>query len=333
MKNYFLPLSLILVSSLLYSQDPGFSEINGNNIKTGMHSNGSMFSDESLTNGNFLVPYELGQANASTIFGGGIWLSGIDPSGNLKVSFISYSNFSQEYSPGLIDGSILGDEANTVWKVTESEIRTQIEDFEDGTIDNQPSENLLQWPAKGNNYYTPALPTDIELAPFFDADNNGSYNPLLGDYPIIGNDEIDVIPAEMLYTIYNSIHPSFQSPPEVEVHALMYSFSCTDEDVLNNTVFTRHKFVHRGSFPLSNFKFSLWQDSDLGCYTDDFVGCDTLLNSFFTYNQDPIDGTNGETCQGGVNTYGDNPPVHSTVFLNHLQPFKIQHQDLNIIKI
>lgn len=326
MKKRLLLLSFLFASSFIYSQDVGYNDINGNNIKTGMHANGSMFFNEDLNDRNFIVPYVPGQVERSTIYASGIWMSGLDPSGFLVTAYVEYANsFSEQYSAGPLNASDLNVDFNRVWKVTKSEIIAHILDFQDGTIDDPLSDNIEQWPARGNSFYNPLIPNQ-NLAPFFDANLNGIYDPNFGDYPIIGNDLINVIPEEMLFTIINTNDPSFDFPPTVEVHALMYALNCEENPVLENTLFTRHKFYNMGDVPYQNFKFSYWQDADLGCHTDDYIGCDTTLNSFFTYNEDEIDGNDLGNCSDSVNTYSENPPVQSTVFLNQkMESFIVIH--------
>ncbi len=46
--------------------------------------------------------------------------------------------------------------------------------------------------------------------------------------------------------------------------------------------------------------FGIWEDGDLGDATNDVVGCDTLLNSAFYYENEPD------------SHYGDNPPAFFT---------------------
>ena len=55
-------------------------------------------------------------------------------------------------------------------------------------------------------------------------------------------------------------------------------------------------------------------DMDLGCFVDDFFGCDTTLNTQYFYNRSNVDGD--PQCTG-IGTYGDNPPVQAATFLNH----------------
>ena len=68
----------------------------------------------------------------------------------------------------------------------------------------------------------------------------------------------------------------------------------------------------------------LWVDFDLGCFSDDYVGCSPDRNTMFAYNQDAVDGNNGAIC-AGVATFGDDAPVQTVTFLesNNFSPNKM----------
>ena len=317
MKKRLLILSLLISSASMFSQSSGFNEVSENNITTGMHSNGNLFFSEGLTDGYFIAPNTANEPQKTTIYSSGLWMGGIDPVGNLSSAVVAYDgNDFEQYISGPLNASEIDISFDKVWKVTKSEILAHLLDFQDGNIDNPLSSGIEQWPGNGNAFYTPALPVDQTLAPYYDADANGVYNPNKGDFPIIDYDLIDVIPEELLFTIYNANNFVFSVPLKVEVHAMMYTFNCEENEVLQNTVFTRHKVINKNTAPYQNFKVSLWQDVDLGCSTDDYMGCDSTLNAFFAYNADLIDGDSSGSCPGGINSYEENPPVQSTVFLN-----------------
>ena len=66
--------------------------------------------------------------------------------------------------------------------------------------------------------------------------------------------------------------------------------------------------------PYSGFKVGLWADPDVGCFTDDFIGCQPESNTFYFYNADNWD--DPVACPYGVHGYGDNPPAQTVTFLN-----------------
>lgn len=296
----------------LIGQEPAYNFINANNVKTGMHSNGSLFFDENRQNAGYWVPYFGAGIGPATVFSAGIWLSAEDDAGNFYISQLTYGSVWQpsEFKAGAINTTGSNIDYNQVWKVTKTEIDALIEDFQDGTIDDTPSDQLLNWPGTD-----PAL-VGQELAPFFDQNEDGVYNPMDGDYPSITLKGMDCIPDEMIYTIYHDDPSSNSNALGVEVHTMLFAFESDSDEILNNTAFTRIKVVNKSQLTYKNFRVGLWLDPDLGCFTDDYTGCDVERNSIFVYNQDNTDGETGGFCPAGVNTFLDNPPVMNFTFLN-----------------
>ncbi len=73
--------------------------------------------------------------------------------------------------------------------------------------------------------------------------------------------------------------------------------------------FQRYKLINRAIEDIDSTFFAMWSDPDLGCYTDDYVGCDTSRSLAYVYNIDAVDGQTGCTCPDGVNTYCENIPI------------------------
>ena len=77
---------------------------------------------------------------------------------------------------------------------------------------------------------------------------------------------------------------------------------------------------------MNEFRIGFFNDMDLGCFIDDYIGCDTTLNTHYFYNKDNND---GEPQCGGIDTFGLNPPVQAVTFLNHfLSNFSYNNSDV-----
>jgi hypothetical protein len=74
-----------------------------------------------------------------------------------------------------------------------------------------------------------------------------------------------------------------------EVHCMVYVFSDIDNPALNNTIFVNYMVINRSQDVLSELRFSVFADADLGYWGDDYVGCDTTRNMAFIYNGDDND--------------------------------------------
>lgn len=141
--------------------------------------------------------------------------------------------------------------------------------------------------------------TATDLAPFVDANNNGCYDPDMGDYPAIKGDE----------AIYWINHPA--NGMKLEYHWMLYGYDAPNDSALNQSVFLQHTMINRDSVAFDSIKVGMYLDTDLGNPADDYVGCDSLNNIFYTYNGDVFD--NGVSGNPG---YGNNTPAVGVKFLS-----------------
>ena len=263
----------------------------------------------------------------STIFAEGLWLGGIDADGNLKVAAQTYGRSSGEsdYFPGPLPngGTIDADTCanwDLIWSVRRYEIEAHQADYADNGEIDAPIAAIMEWPGKGNPYFEGAfgfpLPDDEHgLAPFADTDGDGVYDPMAGDYPALEN--VAVTPGQIIWSVFNdagNVHnQSDGGPLNVEIQRTSWAVGCGGS-ILDRTVFIQYKLINRGLEPLDSLQLAIWTDFDLGCYTDDNIGSAPEQNAFFVYNNNDVDQT---PCPQGVASFGENPPVQSTVILSH----------------
>ncbi len=166
----------------------------------------------------------------------------------------------------------------------------------------------------------------VELgADFYDGDADGIYDPIDKNWNGIwdsNEDMPDLLGDQTAWCIYNdgvpaSLRERFTGiePQGIEILQTLFA---SDKAGLENMIFIRYKIINRGTVTnvLDSVIFSFWADPDLGNYNDDLVGYDTLLNSFFTYN-DSLDAV-----------YGDNSPAY---FITLLQGPKSATNNMNNI--
>jgi hypothetical protein len=303
-----------------------------NNVRARLLGGGDCWWD--FSDGRYIVPkvdVTTGQAEVSSLYAGSVWLGGIDPAGNLKLACQDYRGATNnEFWPGpLTEQGITEQFTCDNWDdhfyVTGAEIRqhlARLSDFIEKGIPYAESEipfGVRGWPAKGNTRFFDVhgfeLPgTEQPLAGFFDADDSGYYDPMKGDYPSIEirHCPLDRYPDEMVFWIYND-HGGGQPHGntngraiQMEVHVQAFGYQTTDE--LNDMTFQRYRLINRATERIDSTFFAMWTDPDLGCYLDDYVGCDTAKDLMYLYNQDPVDGQPGTAC-GGTPTYGDKVPT------------------------
>ncbi|HZG00522.1 MAG TPA: hypothetical protein VEY71_05940, partial [Chitinophagales bacterium] len=252
------------------------------------------------------------------MFASAIWIGGIDQNNQLKVAAQTYRQTGNDFFPGPLDGvggtteQSVCNEFDRHWQVLGSEIDDVIEAWEalnpDGgtnpiPVDQIPN-NVAQWPAKGNPY-NPA-PGQRNLAPFYDRDNDGLYDPTQGDYPKIGQGNSNVYADQMIWWVYNdngNLHSETGGEPiGMEIQALAFAFRTSDE--VDNMTFYKYKLLNKSVNSINNCFMGVWVDPDLGCYTDDYIGCDTVRGLGIVYNSDPVD----QPCGAG-GSYGNQPPL------------------------
>jgi hypothetical protein len=286
----------------------GQADLDLNNVRAKILGGGDMWWDPGATTAKYEVPKGSGK---HSMFTGALWVGGIDAGGTLKVAAMTYRQTGNDFFPGPLSSASVSISAKECsdydahWKIT----RQEVEAFATSDFQN-PSPAIASWP--GNN-------TSGEyLAPFYDANSNGIYEPLKGDYPYYKisnqNPQIQVqgpcstctgnlYGDQSVWWVFNdvgNIHTQTGAQAiGLEVQAQGFAFTTNDE--INNMTFYQYKVINRSSFQLNNTYIGQWADPDLGNANDDFVGCDVARGLGYCYN--------GLSDDSGPNGYGLNPPA------------------------
>lgn len=293
--------------------------MNFNNASASFTNAGYLFNDIN----NNTAGYEIGQGSGLyTLYSTSLLLAGKDINNQLKMAMSGNPNFGKDFSSGpyssignYSDPGYVAQWADSYTTICEEDILAFYTWYNcalDPTFPGcdqfpAPSPEVLQtiynYPAHGNvsngeSYY---------LAPFYDNDQDGTYNPNNGDYPLI---ERGCCMTYMIFNDMNGLHTlSGGDPLSVEVHMILYQFN-TWNSYLNNATFVDLKIINRGTQTVYDFTTSLAVDPDLGNYADDMIGCDSTLNISYVYNGDNFDESNG-----GDLGFGANPPAFGIVEL------------------
>lgn len=295
-----------------------FLEIN--NVRTLIHNAGDMWWDLQ-NNPRYEIPKGSGK---HSLFAGGIWIGGVTFDGQVHLAANRYRSSGIDYFSGplTINSTDIGttnlevcseyDRHFVTFKDEIIEFRNWFSNKEDYP-DYEIPEVILNWPAHGDvaggySYY---------LAPFFDADNNGVYNPHKGDYPFYDLDNSlpcgyyrsNYVPQlwgdQNLYWIFNdngNTHTETNGNAlGIEIHAQAFAFA--DNSALNNSTFYGYQIINRSANTYYDFYFGLWSDADLGYAYDDYIGSDVQRGIGYLYNGLPVD-------EGVIYSYGgpDPPP-------------------------
>lgn len=320
-----------------------------NDVKALIEQGGSMFQNRQAGVSAYEVPKGSG---LHCIYAGALWMGGTDVNGQLKLAALRYrqgNDFwpgpltvtpgSGNYSPlGPVGDDAVRDfgEANidpdqciaydkfytirkaevirfNIWWECNNGVTT--EGCDDITApSNDELNRIYGWPAHGDI----SRGQDYFLAPFYDRDADGNYNPDNGDHPwyddILGRDDIEcgidrrisLFGDETHWWVFNdkgNIHTETNGDPiGMEIRAQAFAFATNDE--VNRMTFYNYELINRGTQTLQNTYFSQYLDADVGNYADDYTGCDVSRGLGYMFNGDLFD-----QADGGRPGYGDNPPA------------------------
>lgn len=278
-----------------------------NQVRARIWNNGSLFMAQS-NNALYEVPKGSGK---SPIFSNGFWIGGLDQNQQLHIAAQTYRQSGSDFWPGpldtitaTIDSSTLT-QYDSIWKIDRSEILEFIFQYANGNVQNGTypiPQSILNWPASGAGSYS------RELAPFYDNNNDGVYEPYDGDYPKIQG-------SQELWWVMNDnygFHGETRSDRNlgVEIHGAAYAYNCpfaiNNDSVINYTTFYHYDIYNRSDTNYHDVFVGVYTDVDLGNYLDDYVGCDTINDYGFAYNGDDDD--EGE--------YGLHPPMINNLLLS-----------------
>jgi len=298
------------------------TELALNNIRALIHTGGDMWWDLQGT-----AKYEIPKGSLKTsLFAGSIWIGGVDVNGQLKLSAVMFRSNGTDYWPGPLITSGEGQasvsydvcmEYDRHFIITRDEVaefnawynsdpETQEEEYPGYSV----PDIIRDWPAHADH----ASGYPYHLAPFYDVNDDDSYNPGDGDYPyydLMGdipcNTELRIerlYGDQTLWWVYNdkgNIHTETGGDAiGMEIHAQAFAFSTNDE--LNNMTFYNYRIINRSTYTLQDTYFGVWTDADLGYAWDDYVGCDVNRGLGYLYNGEAVDGN------GQINAYGGPTP-------------------------
>jgi hypothetical protein len=298
-----------------------------NNVRAMMHTAGNLWQ---IPNQNFSM-YEVPKnSGIMALFTAALWLGGTDVNNQLKLAALRYRN-GQDYWTGPLSKVFAETTYENCAKYDKHFISTQDEirefnawyeagiyDLQNGTstqADLFPNYTVPQivkeWPAHGDV----SQGQDYYLAPFYDNNNDGTYNWQDGDYPWYDIKKTKDCSTERKISLYGdlnywwvmndkgNIHTETGADPiGMEIRAQAFAFASNDE--VNNMTFYNYELINRGTQTLYNTYFGFFTDGALGDPYDDYVGCDVNRGLAYYYNGDNYDGDNA-----GFKGYGYSPPA------------------------
>lgn len=290
-----------------------------NNIKAHLTNAGDFWRKADFTDGGgYIVGTNDEGEQLPTVFASGLWLGAIDEAnGDLKVAAATYRQSGLDFWPGPINETIKTTDSlqcsiyDRHWKVN----KATIDKFIAGeTLSADELAEIYDWPGKGN-------PTNVfgnlnqDLAPFYDVDADGIYNPDNGDYPKIKGDQAV---WWLINDVGNTHTESASEAMGLEIKKMAYAYA--NESELVNSTFLEVTITNKSDNNYRDFIFGHWTDVDLGNWMDDFVGCDTLNALGYVYN-----GDNNDESEGG---FGTEIPLQGFQLLNVPQDYYKNENDM-----
>lgn len=284
----------------------------GNNFRWHQSTTGHLFYHQENGRAGLEVPKD---GNNHSVFAHALWIGGMK--GDNPVATFSYFCQNGECIEkwGPLDDNhqtthAVAENYKRFWFVTREEIDVHLGFFhcaEDPACNPeteypgyQMPEAFETWPAHGPEGYAEYL------APFFDYNDNGVYDPENGDHPVICGDF-------STYQITNDVGSenswSWGDPLGVEIHTRVYGYNAT-EGALFNTLFVQHKIINRSPDTFTNAHFGTFTDFDLGDPMDDFVGTDVMRSMYLAYN-----GTQHDFSSWAGPGYGSDLPIMGVRYL------------------
>lgn len=294
-----------------------------NNVRCMIHTGGDMWWDL-IGNARYEVPKGGG---VHALYAGSLWMGGVDVNGQLKVAAMRFRQDGFDFWPGPLNTATADitpdvcDDYDRFFQITRAEVDEFVAYYlciNDPECDQSDysgyviPKSITDWPAHGDV----SIGQDYNLAPYYDADGSGDYNPEFGgDYPYYDlnptnfdcliDPQVKLFGDETLWWVFNdkgNIHTETNANSiGMEIRGQAFAFATNDE--INDMTFYNYELINRGSFTLTNTYFAQWVDPDLGFAQDDYVGCDVQRGLGYCYNGYAVDGT------GGPQQYGANPPA------------------------
>ncbi|MFZ4547580.1 MAG: Ig-like domain-containing protein, partial [Bacteroidales bacterium] len=237
------------------------------------------------------------------VFNHTFWMGGLEANNQLRLAGERYRQSGADFFQGPIStlrDSTFAKKWNRVWKITKKDIQYHINNY--SNVGYQPIDVIKNWPAHGDV----SLGQTAIIAPFFDFDHNGVYEPLVGDYPLIRGDQ------SIFFVLNDSANVHTETQGEklgIEILGMAYGYDKPNDSLLFNSLFFHYDITNHSLRDYHDVYLGLFADFDLGYAKDDYVGSDIKNGMAYAYNGDSIDqdwiGSNGLTHKG----YGEHPPA------------------------
>lgn len=221
---------------------------------------------------------------------------------NNQLCGFDWNYYTVESLPGPYTDStnysiLIEDQFKSSFYVSKEMIINHLDAIRSGDIFYSMPYGIKRWPGNGNTL----IGHSAQLAPYIDLNDNGIYEPHLGDYPRIYGD----------HTLFSITHenPNVYKNSGLEIHTYTYWFNDTTDVRLERTIFQKMYYISK-VYNLDSLRIGIVADLDIGNSSDDYVGTNVDMGVGYFYNGDDFDETVGER-----RGFGKKSPVQGIILL------------------
>jgi len=226
-----------------------------------------------------------------------IWITALSEDGYMHFSgnryIVDYCRLSTtvDFQPGPISNNYddnFKSKYVRIWKIDRGMIANHVNNYNNPGY--EMPEEILTWPGNGN----PVNGEAEQLAPYYDKNENGIYEPTTGEYPLIRGD------LAIFFMINDDIEhtESLGMRMKTEIHAMAYAFENPEDETLDNTIFIHYDIYNRSDRNYHDAYVGIYGISIRDNQNKSSVGTDVQLTSNFFYNT-IADGALATTYLGG----------------------------------
>ncbi len=287
--------------------NPFYEFLDVNNVNAQFNNFGNHFWE--LQGGDGSKLFVPNGSNKTSIFLNNFWIGGKDESDKLHLAGELYRQSGVDYWRGPISDvydSAYDVKWNHIWKLNTDDIEYHKSHWWENGY--EPIKNIATWPGNGDI----DLGQSEQMAPFYDNNNDGIYDPLMGDYPQIKGDQA-------LFFVFNDVryeHTESEGIPlGIEIRAMAYAYDEPADSALWHTIFLHYEIENKSDTTYHDTYIGTYTDISIGNKWDDHIGCDVQGGFYFGYNGDDYDdyiGVNGDSIDYN---YGFHPPAQSVMIL------------------
>ncbi len=266
-----------------------------NNVSAPIDNDGSIGFNQANPISGYTIETESGSVSAG--MAQALWVGG-EVLGQPYVAAMRHGAEGNDYFPGPLNINTASADPQTcaqynkIWSIDKWKVQEFIaRQGQQGYV--VPAE-ILDWPAHGDV----SLSLPYNLAPYYDADNDGAYMPEFGDYPYF---DLDPEPFNggaprlrgdrSLFWVMNDVgtgHTETGGPSiRLEVRCFAYAFDRCGP--LGDVTFYEYQIINRGNLTLEDAYIGLWADMDIENANDDYVRCDVGRSLGYMYNANAND--------------------------------------------